>query len=106
MFEFSQIFRLAAGCFLFCTREAFDRVNGFDAQLYAAEEIEMSRALRRLGKFVILRETTTRSGRKLRTCSAREIFTPLFRLVFHGRRFLRNRKGMDIWYGDRRPDHN
>ncbi len=106
MFEFSQVAGLAAGCFLFCTREAFERVNGFDAQLYAAEEIEMSRALRRLGKFVILRETAVTSGRKLRTCSVREIFTPLFRLVFQGRHFLRNRKGMDVWYGDRRPDHN
>ncbi len=67
MFEFSQVAGLAAGCFLFCTREAFERVNGFDAQLYAAEEIEMSRALRRLGKFVILRETAVTSGRKLRT---------------------------------------
>jgi glycosyltransferase involved in cell wall biosynthesis len=106
MFELSQIAGLAAGCFLFCTREAFERVNGFDAQLYAAEEIEMSRALRRLGKFAILCETATTSGRKLRTCSAREILAPLFHLVFHGRHFLRNRRGMDLWYGDRRPDHS
>lgn len=106
MTEFSRITGLAAGCCLFCTREAFNGVNGFDAQLYAAEEIEMSRALRRQGKFVILSEAVTTSGRKLRTCSAREIVAPLLRLVFQGRRFLRHRRGMEIWYGDRRPDHN
>jgi len=97
---------IAGGCFLFCTREAFDRVNGFDAQLYAAEEGAMSLALRRLGRFVILRESVRTSGRKLRTCSLREILTPIARIVFHGTRYLRNRHGMEIWYGDRRPDHN
>jgi len=97
---------IAAGCFLFCTREAFERVNGFNPQLYAAEEGAMSLALRRQGKFVILRESVITSGRKLRTCSVREIFAPIMRIVIHGHRYLQNRHGMDIWYGDRRPDHN
>jgi glycosyltransferase involved in cell wall biosynthesis len=97
---------IAAGCFLFCTHEAFESVNGFNTQLYAAEEGAMSLALRRQGKFVILRESVITSGRKLRTCSVREIFTPIMRIVLHGRRYLRNRHGMEIWYGDRRPDHN
>jgi len=97
---------IAAGCFLFCTREAFESVNGFNTRLYAAEEGAMSLALRRLGRFVILRESVTTSGRKLRTRSLREILTPIARIVLHGRRYLRNRHGMDIWYGDRRPDHS
>src|SRR5262249_24875252 len=29
--------RLAAGCYVFCTRDAFDRVGGFDDRLYASE---------------------------------------------------------------------
>lgn len=97
---------IAAGCFLFCQREAFNRVNGFNAQLYAAEEGAMSLALRRQGRFVILKECVTTSGRKLRTCSVREIVTPIARIILHGRRYLRNRHGMEIWYGDRRPDHS
>ncbi len=97
---------IAAGCFLFCTREAFDSVNGFNTRLYAAEEGAMSLALRRQGRFVILRETVTTSGRKLRTCSLREILTPILRIMLHGRRYLRNRHGLEIWYGDRRPDHS
>ena len=101
-----QLVGIAAGCFIFCTREAFESVNGFDARLYAAEEGSMSLALRRQGRFVILRERVITSGRKLRTCSLREILTPIARIVFHGHRYLWNRHGMEIWYGDRRPDHN
>jgi hypothetical protein len=101
-----QFAGIAAGCFLFCTRDAFDAVNGFNTQLYAAEEGAISLALRRQGRFVILRETVTTSGRKLRTCSAREIFAPIMRIVLHGHRYLRNRHRMEIWYGDRHPDHN
>jgi glycosyltransferase involved in cell wall biosynthesis len=97
---------IAAGCFLFCTREAFERVNGFNVRLYAAEEGAISLALRRQGRFVILRESVITSGRKLRTCSVREIFIPIMRIMLHGRRYLHNRHGMEIWYGDRRPDHS
>ena len=66
-----RIFRLASGCFLFCTREAFDAVCGFDERLFAAEEGAMSRALARHGRFVVLREFVVTSGRKLRAYSPR-----------------------------------
>src|SRR5205085_11956 len=66
--------RLAAGCFLFCTRSAFVAVGGFDETFYGAEELVMSRALRRHGKFVVLPCAVITSGRKLRTHSAREMF--------------------------------
>jgi hypothetical protein len=39
---------LAGGCFLFCTRAAFDAVGGFDETLFAAEEGVMSRRLARV----------------------------------------------------------
>jgi hypothetical protein len=68
--------RLASPCFLFCTREAFRAAGGFDETLFAAEEVAMSKALRRQGRFVILREPVTTSGRKLRAYSAREARYP------------------------------
>jgi glycosyltransferase involved in cell wall biosynthesis len=101
-----QLVGIAAGCFLFCTREAFENVNGFNARLYAAEEGSMSLALRRQGRFVVLRESVMTSGRKLRTCSLREILTPIARIIFRGHRYLWSRSGLEIWYGERRPDHN
>lgn len=96
--------RLAAGCFLFCTREAFDAVGGFDERLFAAEEAVMSRALRRHGRFVVLRESVTTSGRKLRAHSAREILGLLVRLAVGGPKTIQRREGLDVWYGERRAD--
>lgn len=100
-----RMLRLASGCFLFCTRDAFHAVGGFDETLYAAEEAAMSQRLRRHGRFVVLRESVTTSGRKLRTYSAREFIGRLGRLVLAGGpRAVRSREGLDIWYGERRAD--
>lgn len=95
---------LASGCFLFCTREAFRAAGGFDEGLFGAEEAALSRALHRQGRFIVLRESVTTSGRKLRAHSAREILGLLARIALTGPRSLRQRKGMDIWYGERRKD--
>jgi glycosyltransferase involved in cell wall biosynthesis len=95
---------LASGCFLFCTRDSFDRVGGFDEKLYGAEELAMSRALHRLGRFVVLREHVVTSGRKLRAYSAREIFGLLGRLTLRMPRSVQTREGLDAWYGTRRHD--
>lgn len=100
----SRLARLAFGCFVFCTRDAFDAVGGFDEELYASEEISFSRALKRLGRFVILRESVLTSGRKLRAHSAREVWRALGHAALQmlGRR--RGRHGLDAWYGSRRRD--
>jgi glycosyltransferase involved in cell wall biosynthesis len=94
---------LAAGCFLFCTREAFQTVGGFDENLFAAEEAAMSLALHRQGRFVVLRDTVATSGRKLRTHTAREILGIFLRLAARPSA-LRRREGLEIWYGQRRVD--
>lgn len=94
----------AAGCFLFCTRDAFVAVGGFDESMFGAEEAAMSRSLSRQGRFVILREYVTTSGRKLRAYSAREILVFLTTLVLGGLKSVRQREGLDIWYGERRAD--
>jgi len=75
---------LASGCFLFCTREAFFAAGGFNEELFAAEEAALSRALGRQGRFVILREYVTTSGRKLRAHSAREVLGLFARVAFSG----------------------
>jgi glycosyltransferase involved in cell wall biosynthesis len=95
---------LASGCFVFCTRAAFQAAGGFDETLFAAEELALSRALRRQGRFVILRESVTTSGRKLRTHSAREVVSILLRLAVKGSSAARRRDALDIWYGPRRAD--
>jgi glycosyltransferase involved in cell wall biosynthesis len=96
--------RLASGCFLFCTRAAFDAVGGFDETLLVAEEGDMSLRLCRHGRFVILRQCVTTSGRKLRTYSARELLGLMARLLVSGPRGWRRREGLEAWYGERRAD--
>jgi glycosyltransferase involved in cell wall biosynthesis len=96
--------RLASGCFLFCTRDAFRATGGFDETLFAAEEMAMSQALRRQGRVVILRESVTTSGRKLRSHSGREFLGTMLRLALAGRKSVRRREGLDVWYAERRAD--
>jgi len=43
-------FGYAAGCFIYCRRDAFDAIGGFDERLYAGEEIFFSRRLRAWGR--------------------------------------------------------
>lgn len=59
-------FKLAAGCFVFCRRESFEVVGGFDERRYAAEEWALGAALKQRGRFVVLSEPVLTSGRKLR----------------------------------------
>jgi len=101
---FAQRMRIAFGCFLFCTRAAFEAVGGFDTTLYATEEVTLSLALRRQGRFVCLRECVSTSGRKLRTHSTVEWFIQIYRITFARQRYIRDRSAMGVWYGDRRPD--
>jgi len=92
------------GCFMFCTREAFDAVGGFDARFYAGEEIALSRALGKRGRFVILRESVLTSGRKMRTHSAWEIVGAFLAVALGGMGALRDRNRLGLWYGPRRKD--
>ena len=96
--------RVATGCFLFCTRSAFVAVGGFDEAFYGAEEVVLSRALKRHGKFVVLRQTVTTSGRKLRTHSTRELLMVLGSLALRGPKAIKQREGMELWYAERRED--
>jgi glycosyltransferase involved in cell wall biosynthesis len=96
--------RLAAGCYLFCTRAAFDAAGGFDERLFATEEIALSRKLRRYGRVVVLNEIVDTSGRKLRTHSGWDILRLLGAFVCFGPTVLRSRERLGLWYGDRRTD--
>ena len=47
---FARRLGMAAGSFLFCRRDAFEAVGGFDERVYAGEEVWLSRRLRRWGR--------------------------------------------------------
>jgi glycosyltransferase involved in cell wall biosynthesis len=95
---------LACGCFLFCTRTAFEAAGGFDEALFASEEISMSLALKRQGRFVVLRQSVTTSGRKLRMYSGKQVLLIFSRIMLGGRKALKNRERLELWYNGRRED--
>jgi glycosyltransferase involved in cell wall biosynthesis len=92
--------RMAPGCYLFCTRQAFLKAHGFDESLYATEEIGFSQRLKTQGKFVMLREIVYTSGRKLRTHTLLDLLRIAFKLGMPGPA-LQRRDGLDYWYAQR-----
>jgi glycosyltransferase involved in cell wall biosynthesis len=94
--------RLAAGCFLFARREAFEAVGGFNEAYYASEEIHLSRALKAKGRFVIVSEPVITSGRKARLFSGRQILSLMAKLARGGRAALKRREGLGFWYDEQR----
>jgi len=93
---------IAPGCFLFCTRVAFDAAGGFDERYYAAEDVALSRALARVGRFVILRQKVRTSDRKLRTHSVADHLRLVVRFAMRGTGLLKSRSDLGLWYGERR----
>jgi glycosyltransferase involved in cell wall biosynthesis len=95
----SPYISLAPGCFIYCWRNAFATVGGFDEQVYWSEEVWFARQLARLGRFVVLREWVITSGRKVRAHSALEMLGLGALLAWRGRAALGERHR--FWYGPR-----
>lgn len=93
---------LGAGAFLFTTRRNFDTIGGFDEQYFVGEEVYFSLALKKLGRFKVLREPILTSGRKLRMYSARCVLSRMLRLIVGGPIAARSRDNLDLWYDGKR----
>lgn len=96
-----RVCNLAAGAFLFCTKKAFEAAGGWDPTLFAGEEVALSRALKKTGKFRIIKSPVVTSGRKLRAFTFRELMGPLASLMLAGRKAVKSRERLDLWYGPR-----
>ena len=87
----------AAGCFVFARSEIFERVGGFDERYFASEEIHFSRAMKRHGRFVILREAVVTSSRKARLLTPAQLAAQFVRAAWPAT--LRKRERLPMWYG-------
>ena len=94
--------RYAAGCFIFSRRDAFVAAGGFDEHYFASEEVHLSKALRRQGKFVIVRPPVFTSGRKMRMYTMGQSIAQILRILLGGPGALRRREKLGIWYDGRR----
>lgn len=98
-----RLARLAAGCFVFCRRDAFEAVGGFDETVFAGEEIVLSRALKRRGPFVVLRESVVTSPRKVENRSIWTMLGIMVRVAVKGGwSGVKRREHAGFWYEDRR----
>ena len=103
-----RLFSLAPGSFLFCRRDAFLAAGGFSPELYAAEELALSRALRRwgaargLGFTVITGPRHFSSGRKFRLYTFCELMRAAFRFLRHPFRGVKDASRLGIFYDGRR----
>lgn len=98
-----RICKWAAGCFVFCTRDAFEKAGGFDERYFASEEIFFSQALKRHGRFVVLRAMVLSSARKLDSHGFGAFIWMCLRLAVRGPAAVRSRNSLtDFWYPDKR----
>lgn len=101
----SRTARYAAGCFVWCRRDAFEAVGGFSTKVYAGEEIYLSRALKRWGRtqgmrFEILDVAPVRtSTRKLDWYGPLALARQAAMVFVPGA--LSSRRLMKTWYDDR-----
>lgn len=98
LFFYFDVARFAGGGFLFARRAAFEKAGRWDEKYFASEEVHLSRALKRYGKFRIIRDPVITSARKFRMKTPREHIALLRHLAFKGKKGLQGREGLDMWY--------
>jgi glycosyltransferase involved in cell wall biosynthesis len=95
-----RLLRLAGGCFLFCTREAYAAIGGFSEDFRAGEDLAFVLALKKVGRFVVPKPTVVTSGRKLSVVGPWEVVMLLVRIALRGPRY-ESEKTLDFLYGRR-----
>jgi cellulose synthase/poly-beta-1,6-N-acetylglucosamine synthase-like glycosyltransferase len=104
----SRTMRWLAGSFIFCNAAVFREIGGFSQALYAAEEIDLSRRLKRLARQrgqrieILHRNPLLTSARKAKLYTPREMLGFLARTILQRGRTLRSAEECFSWYDGRR----
>lgn len=104
----SRSLRLLAGSFIFCETSAFRQAGGFSEELFAGEELDLSRKLKRIargrGKKVVIlhRHPLVTSDRKVRLYGRGELLWFFVKAGIRWRKTLRSREACGPWYDGRR----
>jgi vacuolar-type H+-ATPase subunit F/Vma7 len=103
----SRSLKLLAGSFIFVETTAFRKLGGFSNELFAAEELELSKRLKQFargtgtGIVILHRHPLVTSARKMRLYTMRDHLKLLVRVLFkHGT--LTSRESCTLWYDGRR----
>lgn len=101
---------LAAGCFVFCRRDAFDAVGGFSERVYAGEEIFLSRSLKHWGRArrmsfeIITIDPVITSVRKLEWYSPMQLARQAMLVLIPGA--VLSKRMCRTWYDDDKHGRN
>ncbi|MFK7855503.1 MAG: glycosyltransferase [Granulosicoccus sp.] len=97
---------LAAGCFVYCRRDAFHAVGGFNERVYAGEELFLSRALKRWGKQnsmtfdIVSKYPVVTSARKLDWYSPSQLGGQMIIMLIPGAVY--SKRFCKLWYDNRK----
>jgi glycosyltransferase involved in cell wall biosynthesis len=103
----SRMGRWLAGSFIFVETSVFRDIGGFNNELFAAEELDLSKRLKRLsretGKSIVIlhRHPLVTSARKMRLYSVWDHLKLLGHVIFN-RNALTRRESCTLWYDGRR----
>lgn len=104
----SILFRWASGAMLVCRSDAFRDVGGFTQELYAAEEIRLSKQLKRWGRerdlqfSILTQHPLETSARRWHSTPRERLQVRSLRVLLHPRRTLQDKKQLSVWYDGRR----
>ena len=104
----SRCTRSMAGSFIFCDSAAFRDIGGFSLKLFASEELELGKRLKksaaRNGKAIVIlhHHPLTTSARKLELYSGWEYLRFMCRTACRFGRTLKSPKECYLWYDGRR----
>jgi glycosyltransferase involved in cell wall biosynthesis len=97
-----------AGAFIFCEAGAFREIGGFNIELFAGEEIDLSIRLKKLARtrrkrvVIIKRHSLITSARKVHLYSFREHVRFLIKASLFRSKTLSSREACFTWYDGRR----
>ena len=104
--------KLLSGAFIFVETAVFQKLGGFNNEVFAGEDLELSRRLKKLAKetgkrFVILhRHPVVTSARRRRDLSAgrrmRLMCVMVYHIIFDPYHFTTSREAAHWWYDGRR----
>jgi glycosyltransferase involved in cell wall biosynthesis len=104
----SRALRWVAGSFILCEAKAFREVGGFSHELFASEEIDLSKRLKKLARVrekrvvILHRHPLITSARKIHLYTPREHAAFMLRTLLAGGKTLTNREACHTWYDGRR----
>jgi hypothetical protein len=104
----SRTLKCAAGSFIFCDAQVFRDIGGFNLELFATEELDLSRRLKKLARargkrlVILTSHPLTTSARKVHLYTVREHLAFLLRTVVRFGKPLKSAQECFTWYDGRR----